>query len=171
MSTVASSGVNIKWKTGAFYKLRSEPGVQEALEELASAIASRANSMAKTKNGFRTSSQQGARRPQGRWRTTVITATAEAMAKNAKHNTLLNAMGVSVSDLHQQSTAVSSPETSAEAPARRGSARRAPSSRRGRWTASEIGQLHSGTAEQVAAATGRSVSAVRAYRQRISRGR
>lgn len=89
---MADSGVDIKWRNRGFYELRSEPGVQKALEELAEQVASQANSMAKTRNGFRTSSRQGARKPQGRWRTTVITATAEAMAKNAKNNVLLRAL-------------------------------------------------------------------------------
>lgn len=89
---MASSDVNIKWKTSGFYKLRSEPGVQKALEELATQVAARSNQMAGTRDGFRTSSQQGAKRPQGRWRTTVVTATAEAMAKNAKRNILVKAL-------------------------------------------------------------------------------
>lgn len=87
------NGTDLRWKRGAFYKLRSEPGVQQALQELATQVAARANQMAGTPGGFKTSSLQGAKRPQGRWRTTVITATAVAMRKNAKHNTLLKALG------------------------------------------------------------------------------
>lgn len=84
--------IKVKFINGAFYKLRSEPGVKNALEDLASDVAKRANKMANADNGFRTSSRQGARRPQGRWRTTVITATAESMRKNAKHQTLIKAL-------------------------------------------------------------------------------
>lgn len=88
-----ANGIDIRWKRGGFYALRSEPGVQAALESLAASVAGRANQMAGTPGGFKTSSLQGARKPQGRWRTTVITATAVAMRKNAKHNTLLKALG------------------------------------------------------------------------------
>lgn len=87
-----AKSVDIKWKSGAFYKLRSEPGVQKALEDWASEVADKANRMENIKGGFKTSSRQGARRPQGRWRTTVITATAEAMRKNAKRNALVKAL-------------------------------------------------------------------------------
>jgi hypothetical protein len=86
-----AKSVDIKWKPGAFYKLRSEPGVQKALEAWAADVAAKANSMAKT-DGYKTSSRQGARRPQGRWRTTVITANAKAMRNNTKHNTLIKAL-------------------------------------------------------------------------------
>lgn len=84
--------VDIKWKTAGFYKLRSEPGVKKALEEHTADVAVKANRLAGLKDGFKTSSRQGARRPQGRWRTTVITATSQAMRNNAKHNTLLKAL-------------------------------------------------------------------------------
>jgi len=82
--------VKIKWKHGALYKIRKLPGVISGLEAWAEQIAADANSMGGT-DGYKTSSVQGKRRPQGRWRTTVITATAEAMADNMKHNTLSKA--------------------------------------------------------------------------------
>jgi hypothetical protein len=89
---MASSKVDIKWNVGGWPMLRSEPGVRKALESLAEDIAADANKAAGLTDGFKTSSRQGARRPQGRWRTTVITATAMAMRKNAKHQTLLKAL-------------------------------------------------------------------------------
>lgn len=89
---MADSRVTIKWRKAGFYKLRSDPGVQRALESLADEVAGRANSMAGTRDGFRTSSQQGKRKPQGRWRTTVITATNQAKAKNASENILVRAL-------------------------------------------------------------------------------
>lgn len=72
-----------------FYKIRSSPEVRKVLEQMAEAIAKQANESADLEDGYRTSSVQGAKDPQGRWRTTVITATAEAMADNAKNNTLI----------------------------------------------------------------------------------
>lgn len=80
----------LKFKYGAMYRLRSEPGFRAIQESYAAKIAATANRVAKT-DQFKTSSQQGARRPQGRWRTTVVTAGTKAKRHNAKHNTLLNA--------------------------------------------------------------------------------
>lgn len=82
--------VRLKPKFGAQYKLRSEPGFKAIEESYAAKIAAVANKTAKT-DGFKTSSQQGARRPQGRWRNTVITAGPKAARHNAKHQTLLKA--------------------------------------------------------------------------------
>lgn len=83
----------IKWNKGALYQLRRTPGLIADLQERADAIADGANKAARV-NGhegaeYKTSSQQGERKPQGRWRTTVITANAEAMVDNAAHTTLL----------------------------------------------------------------------------------
>lgn len=89
---MANSEVNIKWVNGAFYRLRSESGVKKALDKWADKVAANANRMAGIKNGFRTSSRQGARRPQGRWRTTVITANYDAMKDNTKQQTLTKAL-------------------------------------------------------------------------------
>jgi hypothetical protein len=77
---------------GAFYKLRSEPGVRRDISHRTNRIAEAANSAAGLQDGYRASSQQGARRPQGRWRGTVITATAEAVQDNARHNRLLRSL-------------------------------------------------------------------------------
>lgn len=89
-----SNNISIDWKMGALRSIRygdTAPKVRAELEAWAGKIAARANSMDKT-TGYKTSSRAGARRPQGRWRTTVITANAEAMRKNAKHNTLIRAL-------------------------------------------------------------------------------
>lgn len=86
------SKVDIKWTPGGFYRLRSEPGVRKALDKWADRVASNANRMAGTKNAYRTSSRQGARRPQGRWRDTVITGNYDAMKDNAKNQTLTKAL-------------------------------------------------------------------------------
>jgi hypothetical protein len=96
---MANGEIDIRWKVAGFYQLRSAPPVKEALERVASQIAADADRLAGTSGGFmvskpefRTGSKQGRKKPQGRWRTTVITANATAMRKNAKHNILIRAL-------------------------------------------------------------------------------
>lgn len=83
--------IRIKWNHGALYRIRSAPKVVDELDDWAGKVASRANRMGKI-DGYKTSSRQGARRPQGRWRTTVITANAKAMVDNMSNNTLTKAL-------------------------------------------------------------------------------
>jgi hypothetical protein len=71
-----------------FYDVRRMPKLIDMLEHEAETIAGKANAEL-GEEGFATGSRQGARRPQGRWRTSVYTRTAHAMRHNAKHNTLL----------------------------------------------------------------------------------
>ncbi|DAZ90348.1 hypothetical protein [Mycobacteroides abscessus] len=85
---MASSRIRIKHKISGYYKTRSAPGVVKDLENRASRVADAANSDSGT-GGFKTSSRQGAKRPEGRWRTTVIPTTFKAIRHNAKHNTLV----------------------------------------------------------------------------------
>lgn len=91
-----TSKVRIRWKTGALYRIRSAPKVRDELEDWAGKVASTANRMAAKSTfegaSYQVSSRQGAKRPQGRWRTTVITANAAAMVNNMKHNTLTKAL-------------------------------------------------------------------------------
>ncbi|MCF3941323.1 hypothetical protein [Gordonia tangerina] len=82
--------VRIKWNTQALYDLRREPGVVAELESMAQRICDRAN--AEGEGTYAVGSQQGARNPQGRWRTTVVTADYRAIRDNAKHNTLIRVM-------------------------------------------------------------------------------
>lgn len=86
-----ASKVRIRWKMGALHRIRSAPKVVDELEDWAGKVAATANRMGKT-DGYKTSSRQGAKRPQGRWRTTVITANAKAMRDNMKSNTLTKAL-------------------------------------------------------------------------------
>lgn len=83
--------VRFKWNIPGFYQLRSEPGVVAYLETYAQQVADRANEMGQ--GTYAVGSVQGMKRPQGRWRTSVITADARAMANNAKNNTLIKALG------------------------------------------------------------------------------
>lgn len=86
--------VTVKHKVGGYYKLRSAGGVQAFLEGAAEDVAARANAQLKGVGGkgFRTSSRQGARRPQGRWRTSVAAVSPYAARANAKHNILLRSL-------------------------------------------------------------------------------
>lgn len=88
------NSVRLKWNTGALRGIRygdTAPKVRSTLEHWAAKVAQAANSADKT-DGYKTSSRAGARRPYGRWRTTVITANAHAMRANAKRNTLIRAL-------------------------------------------------------------------------------
>lgn len=78
--------MRIEWHNQGFYDLRRAPGVVEDLERRGRAVAAAAG------DGFELGSQQGAKRPQGRWRVGVVTATPEAMRKSAKHDALLKAL-------------------------------------------------------------------------------
>lgn len=86
--------IRIKHKVGGYYKIRSAGGVQAFLNGAADDVAARANAQLKGKGGkgFKTSSRQGAKRPQGRWRTTVAAVSPYAKRHNAKNNTLLKAL-------------------------------------------------------------------------------
>lgn len=82
--------MKIVWKPDGLYNLRSAPGVKADLTGRAERLAAACGGSAA---GYETSSQQGAKRPQGRWRATVVTATPRAMVSNAKHNTLIRNLG------------------------------------------------------------------------------
>lgn len=82
--------LKIKHNLAAYRAIRSAPRVRGALENIATSIANTCNHGSKT-NGYRTSSRQGQGRAP-RWRTTVITATHEAIVDNATRNTLIKNM-------------------------------------------------------------------------------
>ncbi|MFD7045460.1 hypothetical protein [Rhodococcus jostii] len=82
----------IRLHVAGFYKLRSSAGVKSDLDRRARAIAAAAGALGTPDAEYGTGSQQGARRPQGRWRSTVFTQNAHAMASNAKHNTLIKSL-------------------------------------------------------------------------------
>jgi uncharacterized lipoprotein NlpE involved in copper resistance len=91
--------IEIKWKNGGLRKIRygdADRRVISYLEKNVQKVADRANRMARA-NGWKnahyaTGSQPGRRNPQGRHRTSVVTANAEAMLDNAKSNTLTKAL-------------------------------------------------------------------------------
>lgn len=85
--------IKVKHKVGGYYKVRSAGGVVAFLEGAAEDVAKRANAQLKGGGkGFRTSSRQGAKRPQGRWRTTVVAVSPYAQRANAKRNILLRSL-------------------------------------------------------------------------------
>lgn len=74
-----------------FYDVRRMPKLIDMLEGFAEEKAAKANAEL-GEDGYGTGSQQGARRPQGRWRTSVFTRSEHAKRHNAKHNTLLKVL-------------------------------------------------------------------------------
>lgn len=80
------ANVRVKHNIAGYKALRSAPGVRADLERRASAVKQQAG------DGFEMGSRQGAARPQGRWRTSVVTATPKAMRKNQRDNTLVRAL-------------------------------------------------------------------------------
>ncbi|WNN95740.1 hypothetical protein SEA_FRIBS8_12 [Gordonia phage Fribs8] len=79
-----------------FRKVRSFPKLVREIDRITGKMADDANSYldddGSDKKGYQTSSVEGAARPQGRHRGTVITATQEAIEDNAENNRLLKVM-------------------------------------------------------------------------------
>jgi len=75
-----------------FYLVRKAPKTIQVLDDIAKSIAAEANTRAGSVDGYRTSSQQGGSHPDGRWRTTVITATADSALDNSRNNTLIRSL-------------------------------------------------------------------------------
>ena len=70
-----------------------EAVIREVGEPLMKQVAERAMEMDGLKEGYMTSVEGGKALYDRDWRATVITVTAQAARSNAKHNTLLNALG------------------------------------------------------------------------------
>lgn len=96
---------NIKWRNIGFYDLRRDPKVVAELERRGRQIASAANrtldenrlrnkvtSRRARSVGYRVSTFQGAKKPQGRWFVQVYTSSRHAKYSNAKHNTLIRVL-------------------------------------------------------------------------------
>ena len=78
----------MRWAKDAHYNLRRAPGVIRELESAAESIASDANA-GQLERGYVTGSRQGAPKgSDGRWRTSVVTTTIEAMVDDARNDTL-----------------------------------------------------------------------------------
>ena len=92
--------MRFKPNRGALYDVRRMPELIVYLDGIATKVAAKANGELHPEvdgypegtEHFRTGSQQGRKKPQGRWRATVVTATEYAKRANAKHNILLKAL-------------------------------------------------------------------------------
>lgn len=85
--------IKVKWKQGCWYEIRRMQALIDIEEQIAQDVADKANEMAGSDDGYKTGSRQGRKAPQGRWRTSVVAASPHAARDNAKHNTLLKALG------------------------------------------------------------------------------
>lgn len=83
--------MRIKWNNRGFYDIRRQPALVAQEEKLARGIAARANAEL-GEPGFQVGSRQGARRPQGRWRTSVAAVTMHARRADRKRNILLKSL-------------------------------------------------------------------------------
>jgi len=88
---------NFKINNQGMYDIRRSPKVKADLERRAAAIAKKANDDSGL-SGYKTSSTQGKKKPQGRWRATVITSDSASAVDNAKHNRLLKSLDAGRAD-------------------------------------------------------------------------
>lgn len=81
----------VRLNNRGFRKIRSAPGLIRKIDHITGGIADRCNDHLESddRGGYKTSSVEGAARPQGRHRGTVITASQAAIEDNANNNTLL----------------------------------------------------------------------------------
>lgn len=102
---MATNRVQVKWRVSGFRDLRRDPAVIRELERRGRQIASAANKTLdenKLRNkvaagrarsvGYKVSSFQGRRKPQGRWFVQVYTSSRHAKYSNARHNTLIRVL-------------------------------------------------------------------------------
>lgn len=78
----------IEMKRDALYETRRAPILRDDLERCARVVLDAAGGEAA---GYMMSSSQGAKQPQGRWRTAVFTANFAAILDNRRNNTLVRA--------------------------------------------------------------------------------
>lgn len=91
----------IRFKTNVegFREIRYSTPTRDMLEAVALTVANTCNDSFTTNGprdvepGYRVMSQPGRRVKQGRWRVSVTAVTRHAIRHNAKHNTLLRALG------------------------------------------------------------------------------
>jgi len=85
--------MKVKFRRGCWYDVRRSSEVVSVLESAADRVADAANGLSGAGDGgYMTGSRQGRRAPQGRWRTSVVTASAAAMVDDARNNTLLKSL-------------------------------------------------------------------------------
>lgn len=99
------TNIRFNWKMNGFRELRRNPAIVKDLERRGRQIAASANKTLdenRLRNkiadrrlrsvGYRVSSFQGRRAPQGRWFVQVYTSSRHAKYSNAKHNTLVRVL-------------------------------------------------------------------------------
>lgn len=84
--------IRVKVKRGALYELRRDSAVIAFLEGKGEMVVDSANETLPEKVGYRMSSSQGRKNPQGRWAVRVFTSSNHAKHSNAVHNTLIRAL-------------------------------------------------------------------------------
>lgn len=95
----------LKWKDSQFYKIRNAPKVVKELEQRGREITAAANKTLDENSvgsrvrdrrisrvGYKMSTFQGKRKPQGRWFVQVYTSSRHAKHSDAKHNTLVRVL-------------------------------------------------------------------------------
>lgn len=85
--------VRVKFHRNGFYEVRRAEKVVAFLEAAGQQLMTDANATLKEGRGYRMSSSQGRRKPQGRWAVRVYTSSNHAKRSNAKRNTLLRVLG------------------------------------------------------------------------------
>lgn len=84
--------MQIKWNNRSFYDLRRDPAVIRDLEARGRRVMNAANATLKEKQGYRMSSFQGKKKPQGRWFVQVYAASRHAKHSDAVRNTLVRVL-------------------------------------------------------------------------------
>lgn len=84
--------MNLKWNRKAFYDLRRDPAVVRELQSRGRRVLNAANASLPEKQGYRMSSFQGKRKPQGRWFVQIYAASNHAKRSDARRNTLLRVL-------------------------------------------------------------------------------
>lgn len=85
--------IRVKFRRDGFYNIRRDEKLVRFLEAAGQAMVDDANATLPEGVGYRLSSSQGRRRPQGRWAVRVYTSSDHAKRSNARHNTLLRILG------------------------------------------------------------------------------
>lgn len=84
-----TDGVTVKINNRGTYDLRRDPAVIKELERRGRRIMDAANETLPERQGYRMSSFQGKKKPQGRWFVQIYTSSRHAKHSNARRNTLI----------------------------------------------------------------------------------
>jgi hypothetical protein len=89
-----ADNIRLKWNRSAMYDIRRDPELVNFLESMGQTLRDEANATLPENTGYRMSSSQGRKNPQGRWAVRVFTSSDHAKNSNAKHNTLVRMLRV-----------------------------------------------------------------------------